>query len=216
MKQELMVHLCDSPKCVKGTYGNLKSHVEAAHPEHLQKLQNKSGEENTLETWLGKTKLALPRSDPFQVKVDNAIATMVAVDESDDTDDESDVDTDVDDSDDEPEVVTDEPEFLYGWDYLGCLVHKLQLVVKTAIENDPVAKQFILSINAIITMFRTSPKLMSKLLKTDKNLLAIGQTKWNSIYFALERISDDSLFPHVCELVKEYNTINANKLQISQ
>ncbi|CAG7734977.1 unnamed protein product [Allacma fusca] len=40
-------------------------------------------------------------------------------------------------------------------------------------------------------------------------ILTIGTTRWNSLFTALERIVDDEVFPHLADLLLEYNTQNS-------
>jgi len=72
---------------------------------------------------------------------------------------------------------------------LRCLAHTIQLAINDALKTDAKVSDLILYLNDIIKTFRKSPLRSDDLSnRINRQLIPIGQTRWNSILFAAERL----------------------------
>lgn len=82
------------------------------------------------------------------------------------------------------------------WEHLGCYAHTLNLIAKGALELELV-KHLINKVSEIVTYFKRSTIPKNKLdsyqkqnNKQPKKLLQSVETRWNSVYYMLQRISE--------------------------
>ncbi|CAG7785258.1 unnamed protein product [Allacma fusca] len=99
-----------------------------------------------------------------------------------------------------------DPDLLYGWDFHGCLAHRLQNVITAALKADSNVRQILNLTNRITRFFRHSPKWMNRLTSlSGKVILGVGTTRWTSLVQGLDRFSQDSVFPHIETTLKKHN-----------
>jgi len=74
---------------------------------------------------------------------------------------------------------------------LRCLAHTIQLAINDAIKTDEKVKDVVHYLNQVIKTFRKSPLKSDTLsAKIKRQLIPIGTTRWNSILFAAERMTE--------------------------
>ncbi|XP_021958627.1 zinc finger BED domain-containing protein 4 [Folsomia candida] len=84
---------------------------------------------------------------------------------------------------------------LKGVKRLRSLAHTVQLAINDAIKQDDQVKQIVRYMNSIIRIFRKSNLMSDELASKTKNqVVPIGQTRWNSILFAAERLLEEDVF----------------------
>jgi len=72
---------------------------------------------------------------------------------------------------------------------LRCLAHTIQLAINDSLKSDETVSDLVQYLNTIIKVFRKSPLRSDDLSnKIKRQLIPIGQTRWNSILFAAERM----------------------------
>lgn len=83
---------------------------------------------------------------------------------------------------------------LNNWNYLPCLAHTINLIVAASIQNDPDLSDIIHKIKKIVAYFHKSTKATENLTVNQKRinlpnhkLIQHVQTRWNSVYYMLER-----------------------------
>ena len=78
---------------------------------------------------------------------------------------------------------------------LPCYCHLLQLGSKDAMAKNKVINGLITDVRAVIRYFRASPTWYDKLKKlAGKALVSQAPTRWNSVYYVLERLTQVSHF----------------------
>lgn len=83
---------------------------------------------------------------------------------------------------------------LNQWNHLACFAHTINLIVAASIDKDPELVELIQKIKKIVTFFHHSTKAMDRL-HVNQNRLNLPNhkliqqvdTRWNSVYYMLER-----------------------------
>ncbi|XP_011405235.1 PREDICTED: zinc finger BED domain-containing protein 1-like [Amphimedon queenslandica] len=81
-----------------------------------------------------------------------------------------------------------------AWNHLSCFAHTLNLIVSNSLSSVPEAQSLIQSVKNIVTFFRRSTKAMDKLTVMQSRLnipqhklIQDIETRWNSVFYMLER-----------------------------
>lgn len=91
-------------------------------------------------------------------------------------------------------------DILTGLGWIGCLAHGVQLVINSCIKDDGVVTDLLRIVNDVILVFRRSPKWTAEYRKEVKisctcdikkthDLVSPNATRWNSTFYALQRLS---------------------------
>lgn len=141
---------------------------------------------------------------------DSDDANDLSITFSDNNDETSDDDSDADSVDsgdlsDDIEEVNMENDFevgeldLTGLKRIRCLAHTLQLAINDSVKQIQAIKDMVKYLNSIITVFRKSAIRSQDLKRRIKrSLIPIGKTRWNSILFAAERLTEVSKHLQLC------------------
>lgn len=75
-----------------------------------------------------------------------------------------------------------------------CLAHLLQLAIKDALRQNPLAQDTVKRVTSVVAFFNRSAKFYTKLRQRSSglNLVAPVEVRWNSLYYCLKRMSRKS------------------------
>ncbi|CAG7821167.1 unnamed protein product, partial [Allacma fusca] len=86
----------------------------------------------------------------------------------------------------------------------GCLTHALHLTVMECLKNNPAADSLVNYLKKLVGFFSMSTYWHAKLMaKTGKELIKPGQTRWNSVLAALNRLLEEGFLDDVNAIIAE-------------